>query len=78
MSFAVSGATTLDPAPNDLQSLASIGPYLSQGSATYLVTGLNPGSHTFTAKYRADGTSLYGNQLYGCVFEATNVIVTPY
>jgi hypothetical protein len=78
MSFAVSGATTLDPAPNDLQSLSSIGPFFSQGSATYLVTGLNPGSNTFTAKYRADGSSVYGYQLNGCTFEATNVIVTPY
>jgi hypothetical protein len=78
MSFAVSGATTLDPAPNDLQSLSSIGPFFSQGSATYLVTGLNAGSNTFTAKYRADDTNLYGYKLYGCVFNATNVIVTPY
>ena len=68
MSFAVSGATTMDP--DDVQSLASVGPYLSQGSATYLVTGLNPGSNTFTAKYRTDGT--------GCAFGNPTIIVTPY
>jgi hypothetical protein len=76
MSFAVSGATAMDP--DDVQSLASDGPFLSQGSAVYLVTGLNPGSNTFTAKYRTDGTNVYGNPLNGCVFGNPTVIVTPY
>jgi Collagen triple helix repeat (20 copies) len=78
MSFAVSGATTLDPAPNDIQSLATDGPFLSQGSATYLVTGLNAGSNTFTAKYRTDGINVYGHPLSGCNFENPTMIVTPY
>jgi len=68
MSFAVSGATTTDP--GDVQSLASVGPFLSQGSATYLVTGLNPGRNTFTGKYRTDGT--------GCSFGNPTLIITPY
>lgn len=78
MSFAVSGATTLAPAPSDVQSLSSIGPFVSQGSATYLVTGLNAGSNTFTAQYRTDGSNVYGYQLSGCVFGNPTVIVTPY
>jgi hypothetical protein len=78
MSFAVSGATTLAPAPNDVQSFATLGPFLTQGSATYLVTGLNPGTNTFTAQYRTDGTNLYGYQLYGCTFGNPTIIVTPY
>jgi hypothetical protein len=78
MSFAVSGATTLPPAPDDVQSLASIGPFLSQGSATYLVTGLNPGINTFTAQYRTDGNNAYGYPLTGCTFGNPTIIVTPY
>jgi hypothetical protein len=68
MSFAVSGATTMDP--GDVQSLSSVGPFLSQGSATYLITGLNPGRNTFTGKYRTDGT--------GCAFGNPTLIITPY
>ncbi len=78
MSFAVSGATNLPPAPNDVQSLSSAGPFLSQGSAVYLVTGLNPGSNTFTAKYRTDGSNVWGYQLTGCQFGNPAIIVTPY
>jgi hypothetical protein len=34
-----------------------------QGSATYVVSGLTPGSHTFTAKYRASaGVETFANR----------------
>lgn len=53
MGFAVSGATTI--AASDAQSLAFTSPVGGGGNrstAQVLVTGLNPGSTTFTAKYR--------------------------
>ena len=40
--------------------------------ATYLVTGLTPGSHTFTAKYRRTGGT--GT----CTFSDRSLVVTPY
>jgi len=49
MGFSIDAA-----AATDTQSLeADTNPM--QASATYLVTGLTPGSHTFTAKYRVSG-----------------------
>lgn len=53
MGYAVSGATTL--AATDNEALAFIGPAGSSHQTGYesYVTGLTPGSNTFTAKYRA-------------------------
>lgn len=56
--FAVSGATTV--APGDAQALTfgnSVIGVLFQGSALFVVTGLTPGSNTFTLKYRQNGAS---------------------
>ena len=43
---------------------------LTQASATYLVTSLTPGSHSFTAKYKISG----GTQAQ---FQYRSVIVIP-
>ncbi len=75
MGFAVSGATTV--AAGDAQSLSTLisggnGTPIptTQGSVTYLVSGLTAGSNTFTAKYRVTaGTGTFVNR---------NIIVTPY
>jgi hypothetical protein len=40
-----------------------------QASATFLVTGLTTGSNTFTAKYRAGGST--------CTFANRSIIVIP-
>ncbi len=59
MGFEVSGATSRGP--SDTQSLSLQGGDSAlaatgiQASVTYLVTGLTPGSNTFTAKYRVGG-----------------------
>jgi hypothetical protein len=71
MSFAVSGATTVAAA--DARSLihtSSNANAQGQITATYLVTGLAAGSHTFTAKYRAGSNT--------CTFAERNIVVTPY
>ena len=54
MSFAVSGATTM--APTDARALVLLGNDLQQSSASFVVSGLNPGSNTFTAQYKVDGS----------------------
>jgi hypothetical protein len=51
MSFAVSGATVMAPADN-LAVFANVGSTAIRMTAYYHVTGLTPGSNTFTAKYR--------------------------
>jgi hypothetical protein len=57
MGFSVDGA-----APEATRVLAADRIEL-QASATYLVTGLSPGSHTFTAKYRTSaGTATFSNR----------------
>lgn len=53
--FAVSGATTV--AASDAQAIGFTSPSSGAGiraGTTLVVTGLNPGSTTFTAKYRMD------------------------
>jgi hypothetical protein len=65
MGFAVSGATT--QAASDTQALVvkSGGNQfiLVQGSATFFLSGLTPGSNTFTAKYRVSaGTGTFVNR----------------
>ena len=71
MAFEVSGATTI--AVSDAQSLrshTSVSAAVAQTSATYLVTGLNAGSNTFTAKYKRNSNT--------CTFANRNIIVIPY
>lgn len=55
MSFAVSGATTI--AATDTYSLQTATPSDVRHGAVWILTGLNPGSTTFTAKYRATATT---------------------
>lgn len=50
MSYAVSGATTI--AANDANSINHSSNQGMRWGATFLVTGLNPGTNTFTAQYR--------------------------
>jgi hypothetical protein len=50
MGVAVSGATAV--AATDAQALEVAGNNEVRASATVLLTGLNPGSNTFTAKYK--------------------------
>lgn len=55
MSFAVSGASTVAAADSlCISSTTSFGDYKGN---TFLVTGLTPGSTTFTAKYRASANT---------------------
>jgi hypothetical protein len=70
MGFAVSGATSVSASDTQSLNAAVLQDQENQVSATYLVTGLNPGSNTFTAKYRSDGND--------CTFSNRNIIVTPY
>jgi len=53
MSYAVSGATTV--AAIDGRALQVQGSNFTRASATSVITGLTPGSNTFTAKYRITG-----------------------
>jgi hypothetical protein len=71
MGFAVSGATTQPAADTQALIVKNGGnqTILVQGSATFLLAGLNAGSTTFTAKYRVSaGTGTFVNR---------TVIVTP-
>jgi hypothetical protein len=65
MGFAVSGATTLAAAQATAVSGRANADFISQMSATYLVTGLTAGSNTFTAKYQrlSLGTSTFTNRV---------------
>lgn len=54
VTFAVSGATTI--AGNGVRYGLTITPNYIQSGASWLVTGLNPGSNTFKMKYGADAT----------------------
>jgi hypothetical protein len=72
MGFAVSGTSAV--AASDTQSLQAYsesGTVQSRTSASYLVTGLNPGINTFTAKYRSSAG-------INCTFASRNIIVTAY
>lgn len=64
MGFAISGATTV--AANDDQALTSATRNtgdLPKSSGTFWVSGLNQGSHTFTAKYRTtSGTATFADR----------------
>jgi hypothetical protein len=58
MGFAISGATVRAASNTQAFSVVrggSQGNIAVQGSATFYVTGLTPGSTTFTAKYDVDG-----------------------
>jgi hypothetical protein len=71
MGFAVSGASTV--AASDAQSVSltsASANATAQVTATYLVTGLTPGSNTFTAKYRRTNNT--------CTFVNRSIVITPY
>jgi hypothetical protein len=74
MSFESTGGSG-DVGPDDRRSL-TLAVFSPRGtametpaSATYPVSGLSPGSHTFTAKYRTG--------LSGAVFAHRHIIVVP-
>jgi hypothetical protein len=74
MGYAVSGVTTVAAADSRALMMRNYGgsttPFISvQASATYLVSGLNAGSNTFTAKYRVDSST--------GTFVNRNIIVIP-
>lgn len=70
MGFAVSGASTVAATDADALMLRSSDAGQSvQASYTTLVTGLTPGSTTFTAKYRGDAAAAF--------FKNRQVIVIP-
>ena len=75
MGFAVSGATNLAPNPYRMVGGGNDAGNLSQElGATYMVTGLNPGTNTFTAKYLA----IVERPTFGLVsFFARSIIVQP-
>ena len=64
MSFAVSGATTVAAADDRcLMVQFSTAQVVLRGSRTFLITGLTPGSNTFTAKYSAGaGTAVFADR----------------
>lgn len=71
MAFAITGATTRAAAETEgaLVNYSDTGGLTQmQASAAYLVTGLTPGSTTFTAKYASNGT---GN------FRRRQIVVIP-
>jgi hypothetical protein len=62
MSYAASPAGT-SGGPADAQAYEVAGNDFVRASATVLVTGLTPGSTTFTAKYRvSSGTGTFGTR----------------
>jgi hypothetical protein len=69
MGFEMTG--TNNAGASDSRSLATISNDLSRGSATYVLTGLNAGLTTFTAKYRSDGGFI-------CDFVDRSLTVIPY
>src|SRR4029079_9449757 len=54
MSFAVSGAHTVAPPTDNSTVLNLIGNDCQKASATFVLSGLTPGTTTFTAKYRTN------------------------
>lgn len=72
MSFASSGGSG-DVNADDRRALAvfTTTTTKAQGSATYLMSGLSPGSHTFTAQYRADGGGFLAS------FANRSIVVIP-
>lgn len=73
MGFAISGASTVAATDAWCLKVDAAGAVLNQASFAVLVTGLTPGSNTFTAKYRvAGGTGTYLNRGL-MVWPATNL-----
>jgi ethanolamine utilization microcompartment shell protein EutL len=68
MSVTVDGAIPL--AVGDPSSLRVAGNNAVRASATALVTGLSPGSHTFSATYRLQGSGT-------ATFSDRNIVVIP-
>jgi len=69
MSFATSGAgATVLPAA-DARALIEAGNSLQQASASFVVSGLNPVSTVFTAKYRASAST--------CTFANRSIWAVP-
>lgn len=62
MSFAASGANTISA--SDDRALAASGTNQHAYSWSYLATGLNPGSTTFTAKYRCTAGTVSFDRRY--------------
>jgi hypothetical protein len=62
MSFALSGANT--QAASDSRALILLGNNLQQSTASFVVSGLTPGSTTFTAQYKVSGsgTATFSNR----------------
>jgi hypothetical protein len=62
MSFALSGTNT--QAASDARSLILLGNALQQSTASFVFSGLTPGSTTFTAQYKVSGsgTATFSNR----------------
>lgn len=73
MGFAISGATTVAATDTWCVNVDSSTVVNAQASFAVLVTGLNPGSNTFTGKYRVSGgTGTFANRGL-MVWPATNL-----
>jgi hypothetical protein len=70
MSFATSGTGATATSAADARAVILLGNSLQAASATYVVTGLNPVSTTFTAKYEAKGSS-------SCTFSNRSIWAIP-
>ena len=70
MSFTVSGASTRPASDATVVVLAA--QTLQRASATSLLTGLTPGTTTFTAVYRAEGQGSLD-----CTFSDRTIVVLP-
>jgi hypothetical protein len=55
MSFAMTGANNVPPPTDNSTALNLIGNDFQKASATFVLSGLTPGSTTFTAEYRTNG-----------------------
>jgi hypothetical protein len=70
MSFATSGAGATVLAASDARAMILLGNSLQQASASFVVTGLNAVSTTFTAKYRVNGSQT-------CTFSNRSIWAIP-
>jgi hypothetical protein len=57
MSFTMTGANDLPAPTDDSTALNQVGNNFQKASATFVLSGLAPGSTTFTAVYRTDAGS---------------------
>ena len=61
-----------------MNTYSGLGTFDFQSSATFLVTGLTPGSNVFQAKYECAALDVATAPNESCTFSNPTIIVTPY